>query len=173
MANCVDHSIEAMAGDHDPSLFECGEQWLNTYIRQHALRNQKIGYGRTYVAVPKGSKRIEGFYTLSMSSVAFQNLPKELAARVPKYPMPVVHMGCLAVDNKLQGLGMGGLLLIDSFRRIVSAADVIAARALDVKAISPRARKWYLDRGFQVFVDSPDHLYLPMETVRMVVEKSM
>jgi ribosomal protein S18 acetylase RimI-like enzyme len=169
MADSVDHAIRPLAPDHDGSAFDCGEQWLNNYIRQHAARNQKLGYGRTYAATPAGSNLIDGYYTLAMGSVVFEHLPPALSERVPKYPMPVVHLACLAVDARMQGQGLGGILLIDAFRRAVSAADIIAARALDVKAISQRARRWYVDRGFLTFRDNPDHLYLPLDTVRATI----
>ncbi len=172
MASFVEHVIGPLAAHHDVSVFDCGEPWLNNYLRQHAAANQRLGYGRTYAATPAASPLVEGYYTVAMGSVVFQNLPDPLAIRVPRYPMPVVHLGCLAVDCGVQGLGLGDFLLIDAFRRAVAAADVVAARALDVKAISDRARNWYLDRGFLPFRDNPDHLYLPMDTVRMVAAKA-
>lgn len=171
MAAFIDHAIEPLRDDHDGSTFDCGEPWLNNYLRRHALRNQQLGYGRTYAAVRAGSAAIEGYYTLAMGAVVFSHLPEELSRQVPKYPMPVVHLGCLAVDNRLQGHGLGGILLIDAFGRIVSAADVVAARALEVRAISERARIWYLERGFLPFRDDPTHLYLPIDTIRRVLQR--
>lgn len=171
MANSesVSPSIEPLGPHHDGSVFDCGEAWLNAYIRRHAAENQELGYGRTYVATRGDSPLIEGYYTLAMGSVMFQNLPEALARHVPRYPMPVAHLGCLAVDSRLQDHGLGRLLLMDAFRRVITAADVVAARALDVKAISERARRWYLERKFLPFRDDPTHLYLPMATVRAVV----
>src|ERR1051325_11117277 len=166
MASSADHSITPLSPRHDTSPFDCGERWLNDYLKRHAVRNQKLSYGRTYVATIADSRAVDAYYSLAMSSIAFEHLPEGLADRVPKYPMPVVHLGCLAVHSRLQGAGLGGMLLIDAFRRIISAADIVAARALDVKAISLRARKWYLDRGFLPFRDTPNHLYLPLDTIR-------
>jgi ribosomal protein S18 acetylase RimI-like enzyme len=166
----VSWEIQPLTDRHDRKGFTCGYPWLDAYLRQHALRNQELGYGRSYVAVPLGASRVEGFYTLSMGSVAFANLPDGLAARVPKYPMPVAHMGCLAVRSDRQGRGLGGLLLIDALRRVVAAAEVIAARAVEVKAIDEKARDWYAGYGFLPFRDAPLHLYLPMQTVRSLVQ---
>lgn len=163
--------VQPLTDRHDRAGFACGYPWLDAYLRQHALRNQELGYGRTYVAVPTGgASPVEGFYTLSMSSVAFANLPDDFAARVPKYPMPVAHMGCLAVRQDRQGRGLGGLLLVDALRRVIAAAEVIAARAVEVKAIDAKARDWYAGYGFLPFRDAPLHLYLPMQTVRSLVE---
>ena len=81
--------IASLSKEHDRGAFDCGNAWLNNYLRQHALPNQELGYGRTYVATSRGSLIVDAFYTLSMSSVVFADLPTDLAKRVPKYPMPV------------------------------------------------------------------------------------
>ena len=167
----MSREIQPLSVRHDRKSFECGKPWLDNYIRQHALRNQEAGYGRTYVAVPTDAPATgDGYYTLSMGSVAFAHLPDELAARAPKYPMPVAHMGCLAVRTGLQGQGLGRLLLIDALRRVLAAADIIAARAVEVKAIDEPARDWYAAYGFLPFRDAPLHLYLPMQTVRALAQ---
>jgi hypothetical protein len=64
---------------------------------------------------------------------------------------------------------LGGILLIDAFRRVLAAADLVAARALEVKAIDEAARRWYLHRGFLPFADHADHLYLPIDTITKAV----
>lgn len=107
-----------------------------------------------------------------MASVHFTHLSDDLARHVPEYPMPVALIGCLAVTRSAQGKGLGSVLLIDAMRRVVQASEIVAARAVEVLAINDRAKEWYLRFGFSAFKDSPRHLYLPMATVREVVERS-
>jgi hypothetical protein len=96
----VKHAIELLTAAHNCSQFTCGNDWLDKYLRKHALRNQQKGYGKTYVAVREGGARVDGYYTVSMSSVQFENLPDDLRfAGMPKYPMPAAHIGCLAVAS--------------------------------------------------------------------------
>jgi ribosomal protein S18 acetylase RimI-like enzyme len=161
--------IHPLTADHDRKRFECGKDWLNRYLRNHALRNQELGYGRTFVAVAAGSLRVDGYSTLSMGSVMFENLPPTMAQDVPRYPMPVVHMGCLAVARDCQRQRLGEMLLVDALRRAVSASNNVAMRAVEVKAIDEEARDFYLAYGFVSFVDHPLHLYLPMATIHSLL----
>lgn len=166
--------IVLLAAAHDVGAFTCGNDWLDKYLRHHVVRNQSKGYGRTFVAVRReGPARVDGYYTVSMSSVQFSHLPDALHfGAMPKYPMPAAHLGCLAVAADCQRQGLGSILLIDALRRMIAASEMVAARAVDVKAIDDAARDWYADYGFLPFRDlkgPPYHLYLPLDTARAIV----
>lgn len=163
------HAIEPLNQNHQCHAFTCANNWLDDYIRKHALQNQSLGYARTYVAINADEDTIDGFYSISMGCIQFANLPAELQERVPKYPMPVCHLGCLAVAANRQRQGIGGILLIDAFRKISAAAGIIGARALEVRAIDDAAAKWYEHYGFLPFADHPNHLYLPLRTIETLL----
>ena len=164
--------IAPLSDDHERAQFCCGKPLLDDYIRKYASQNQRLGYGRTYVAVrADGSRIVDGYYTLSMASVAFQQLPPTLAKRCPHYPMPAAHLGRLAVDETCQRQGLGQMLLVDAIERMVAASEVVAARAIEVWAIDEEASRWYARYGFLPFNDSPHHLFLPMDTARQIVEQ--
>lgn len=114
--------------------------------------------------------------TVSMSSVQFANLPDSLLyATAPKYPMPTAHLGCLAVRKESQRKGLGSILLIDAMRRMIVASEVVAARAIDVKAVDDAARDWYLEYGFAPFKNTSGphaHLFLPIDTARQIVAEA-
>jgi len=162
-------SIVALEQRHDRSKFACGKPQLDDYIRKYALQNQTRGYGKTYVAVRDRSLIVDGFFTLAMSSVAFENLPEGLRKHCPKYPMPAALLGQLAVDRESQKQGLGENLLFEAIRRLVSASEVVAARAIVVKAIDDDAERFYTGYEFQRFVNLPGELYLPMDTARAAV----
>jgi ribosomal protein S18 acetylase RimI-like enzyme len=166
-------TIELLTGDHDHSSFACGQDWLDRYLKFNAMRNQANGYGRTYVAVGPDSKIVVGYYTVSMSSVQFANLPESLIySTAPKYPMPTAHLGCLAVRKEVQRRGLGSILLINAMQRMILASEVVAARAIEVKAADEKIRDWYADYGFAPFknISGPTfHMFLPIDTARMVV----
>lgn len=164
--------IEPLMAAHDRRAFACGYSWLDAYLRQHALRNQEAGYGRTFVAVSSASNLVRGYFTLSMSAVSFEKLPDSLSARMPKYPMPVAHIGCLAVASDMQGVGLGRLLITEAFKKILAATEVVAAQAIEVRAIDEKAADWYARYGFTPFRDTPLHLFLPMATARMIVAEA-
>jgi len=164
----------ALSAQHVTADFTCGKESLDRYLRKHALRNQQLGYGRTYVVVPSDSpQRIDGYFTISMSSVQFVHLPEALQfAGMPKYPMPVAHLGCLAARLECQGQGLGTLLLIEAMSRMIQAADIVAARAIEVVALDEQVARWYSSFGFQPFKDAALHLSCRLTTAREIVHQS-
>lgn len=62
--------------------------------------------------------------------------------------VPVILLGMLAVDERYQGQGLGGLLLREAVIRAVSASEVIGTKALVVEPIDERARRFYEHYGF-------------------------
>jgi GNAT superfamily N-acetyltransferase len=158
--------IVALEARHDRSAFSCGKPPLDDYIRKYALQNQERGYGRTYVAVRDRSLVVDGFFTLSMSSVAFANLPPDFRKHCPKYPTPAALLAQLAIDRGSQGQGLGETLLFEAIQRLVTASEIVAARAVVVKAIDDDAVRFYVKYGLLPLLDLPGQLYLPMEAAR-------
>jgi GNAT superfamily N-acetyltransferase len=154
--------IEPLTTKHDRSSFDCGEPSLNTYLKQYARQNDEKGLGRTFVAVEPGRTQIEGYYTISTGAVIFDRVPEKL----PRYPIPVVHLGRLAIDLKSQGKGLGELLLIDALKRSAQVSEQLGIYAVEVRALNENARKFYLKYGFTSLLDDEMHLYLPMKTIR-------
>lgn len=154
--------IELLTTKHDRSSFDCGEPSLNTYLKQYARQNDEKGLGRTYIAVEPGHARIEGYYTISTGAVTFEQVPDKL----PRYPIPVVHLGRLAVDLRSQGKALGELLLIDALKRAAQASEQLGIYAVEVRALNENARRFYLKYGFTSLLDDEMHLYLPMKTIR-------
>ena len=64
-------------------------------------------------------------------------------------PIPVILLGQLAVDEACRGRRLGSDLLIDAAGRSLSAAGVVAARAVVVQAIDECARAFYEKFGFR------------------------
>jgi len=163
--------VEPLAQRHKVDAFDCGNSVLNDYLRRYASQNVRSRYGRTYVYCTDIDEAgvavsVAGYYTLSMSAIALANCPPDLVRRMPRYPVPAVHLGCLAVDKASQGKGIGRYLLLDAMSRALAAAEVVAARVLEVKAIDESARSFYLKYDFKSFIDNPAHLFIPLDTIR-------
>lgn len=159
-------AIEPLSREHDRDAFDSGEPALDDFLRRHARQNQDKNVSRTYVAVRSGERRVLGFYTLASGAVDFEHLPDNVRKRLPRYPVPVVHLARLAVDRSVQGLRLGEFLLLDALRRAVGVADVLGVFAVEVAAKHERAREFYLRYDFRSFVDERLRLYLPIETIR-------
>jgi ribosomal protein S18 acetylase RimI-like enzyme len=163
--------IEKLAKRHDRAAFDCGVEELNVYLQRYAGQNEKAGLSQHYIATPApGSDHgttdtILGYYALSAGAVDFELLTEDQRKRLPRYPVPVAHLGRLAVDRSAQGRGLGETLLIDALARTVKVADEVGIHAVEVVAINDAARKFYTKYGFTALRDDVNHLYLPIKTV--------
>lgn len=158
----VRYTIEPLSPTHDRAAFDCGEPSLNDFLKRFARQNDDKGLGRTYVAVlPDGSK-IYGYYTVASGAVRFDTMPEKL----PRYPIPVIHLGRLAVDVSTKGQGLGRILLIDALKRAASIAKQLGIYAVEVYALNDAARAFYLKYGFTPLLDDELHLYLTMKAIR-------
>ena len=158
--------IERLRKDHDRSNFDSGVPSVDDFLKERATQFQKRGLGRTFVAVAPGCNRVLGFYTLSSGAVSFDKLPTKESRSLPsRIPIPVLHVGQLAVDKSNQGQGLGSFLLLDALRRGLRHADEVAMRAVEVYAINDEARQFYRKYGFVELLDDEQHLYIPMKKV--------
>ena len=116
----------------DRTIFDCGKPQLNKYLTKYALQNQKKRYSITFVATEGNSKQIAGYYCTSASTVEFKNIPEELNKKLLRYPAPVMLIGQLAVDRKMQGKGLGKVLLMHTLSRAIRISSEIGIFAVRV-----------------------------------------
>ncbi len=154
--------IELLSKQHKRDKFDCGEQSLNEFLKKYARQNNEIGFGRTFVATLPDKTDVLGFYTISSGSITFEIVPEKL----PRYPIPTVHLGRLATDVNLRGQGLGELLLIDALERTVLVAAELGVYAIELYALTDNAKRFYLKYGFVALTDDEKHLYLPIETLK-------
>ena len=157
-------TVEPLASHHDRASFSCGEPSLDRYIRRQASQDARRRVARVFVAHAHPPGRVAGYYTLSAASFEKDDLPAEVAKRLPHYPVPAAVIGRLAVDLRSQGGGLGEVLLLDAIRRVVRAGDTIGVYAVVVDALHDRASAFYERYGFLPFPSRPLRLYLPLRT---------
>lgn len=153
-------SPEPISADHDSSRFDCGEPSLNEWLRRRAVSNMILGASRTYVACAQNSRRISGYYALSMGQIANADATGPMRRNMPNH-IPAVVMGRLAVDAEAQGTGLGAFLLSDAVGRAMAATTYVSARLFLVHALSPEAEAFYLRHGF---------MRLPVETPTLALD---
>ncbi len=142
--------------------FSCGNEELDSYLKEYARQNHKKGIGKSFVAL-EGNRAI-GYYTISMASIEFIEIPEGYNRGIPKYPAPVAKIGRLAVDTQFQGKKIGTALLIDAFKKIQIASKTVAAYAVIVDAKNELAKGFYEGFGFITYKGELS-LYLPLKTV--------
>ena len=154
--------IEPLSSTHDRTAFDCGEPTLNDFLRRFARQNDEKGLSRTYVAILPPEPKIYGYYSISSGAIEFSTMPEKL----PRYPVPVIHLGRLAVDVNTKGQGLGKILVLDALRRAASVSKHLGIFAVEVYALNDAARDFYLNYGFASLLDDERHLYLTMKVVR-------
>ena len=94
----------------DRTEFRSGNIDLDRFFQRYAGQNQfRHHIGTTYVAVQ--GDRILGFVTVSSGEMVAEKVEKSLRRRLPAYPLPILRLARLAVDERFQGHGIGRLLL--------------------------------------------------------------
>lgn len=138
--------------DDVQSGFCCGVHALDDFFARHALANDKLGLGKTFVLHPErettGLPAVLGFYTLSMADIEGPRLPAPPGHRLPRYPLPVALLGRLAVARDLRGRGIGGRLLRDALMRVVSVSGSVGCFGVVVDAKDESSEQFYGHYGF-------------------------
>ncbi len=142
--------------------FDCGDESLNSYIKQFASQDVKRKLAVVYVAI--NNKEILGFYSLSASSITADSLPQNIQKKLPKYPVPVALIGRLAIDKKHQGSGIGGILLVDAIKRIAKTAEYLGINSIIVDAKNQKAARFYQHYGFIKLQEKHNRLFMPIQT---------
>ena len=102
--------IRALHEGDDRSLFRSGDPDLDRFFHKFAGQNQfRHHLGVTYVAVE--NQRILGFATVAPGHVEIEDLPASARAKLPHYPLPVLRLARLAIDESARGQGLGAQLL--------------------------------------------------------------
>ena len=140
--------------------FDCGNAALNEFLKRHAGQQQRRGFGRTYVALCDDSPDIIGFVTVSVGQVATGTLPSP--PRLPRYPVPILRIGRLAVDRSYQGQGIGQDLLAFALHLAVEFSERVGLYAVVVDAKHDSAARFYQRLGFTATLDDPSCLYVPV-----------
>ena len=156
----------ALTGSHQVSEFDCGNDALNDWLIKRALKNQNSGASRTFVICQ--DNQVIGYYALASGSVERMATPKSIARNMPE-PIPVMVLGRLAIDTRMQGQRLGSALLKDALLRTLSVSKNVGIRAILVHAISGDAKRFYLGYGFRISPIDPMTLMLSIRHIERLL----
>jgi ribosomal protein S18 acetylase RimI-like enzyme len=163
----VTYVIRPLDAAVETGAFLCGQPQLDTYLRRYASQDVRRGVARVFIATPREeSRRLAGFFSLSAGSVNGEDLPPDMARKLPRYPVPIALLGRLAVDQAFQGRGLGSILLSDACQKVMRASRVLAVAALLVDAKDDPAAAFYRRFGFSPLPGRPDRLLIPVSVLR-------
>ncbi len=156
-----------LSNHHNREAFDCGVVSLGRYIREQALQDAKGKIAATFVLSVDTPAAIAGYYALSSTGVNAGELPKDIAKKLPHYPLiPATLIGRLAVDHRYQGNGYGELLLLDALQRSLIATEQIGSMAVIVDVRDDKAKAFYEHFQFIPLVGCLNRLFLPMAAIK-------
>ena len=136
--------IRLLERTDDRQAFRSGDEPLDLYFHKYAGQNQfRHHIGVSYVAVE--GRRILGFVTVSPASLDAGDLPS--GRKTPPYPVPILRVARLAVDESARGLGLGKALLRFAIELAKRMADEVGCVGLLVDA-RKGAEEFYRRFGF-------------------------
>jgi GNAT superfamily N-acetyltransferase len=138
--------VRRLRPDDDRTDFRSGNIELDRFFARYAGQNQfRHHIGTTYVAVDGSA--IVGFATVAASELTCSKLALAALKRLPSYPLPVLRLARLAVDQRAQGRGVGQVLLRAVFALARKMADELGCLGVVVDA-KPEAVEFYHKLGF-------------------------
>jgi GNAT superfamily N-acetyltransferase len=159
--------IERLAPEHQLDQFSSGNHRVDYWLRKHALPNQaKLNSPVTYVVHIR--KRVVGYYALTVGEVALEKCPPHVAAGMPgAFPVPVMKLVWLGVDEGQQGKGLAKALMKDALTRTLQVAELVGVRAIVVDAIDAKAKVLYEKKfGFEASPVGNNQLFLRLDDIR-------
>jgi predicted GNAT family N-acyltransferase len=151
---------------HDRTVFDCGKDVLNNYLTIQVNQDIKRKLSACFVLSNNGVT-IEGYYTLSSSSIPLSQFPENLQNKLPKsyVSIPTTLLGRLAIDKRFQGRGLGNILLMDALKRCYDISKEIASYAVIVDPLDREAKSFYEQYDFIQLPDSK-RMILAMKTLK-------
>ncbi|MEA3415298.1 MAG: GNAT family N-acetyltransferase [Thermodesulfobacteriota bacterium] len=138
--------IRILKPSDDRTSFRSGNADLDRFFARYAGQNQfRHHIGTTYVAVE--DDLIKGFVTVSASRIEIDQFPDSRKKRLPGYPLPVLRLARLAVDESARRRGIGSLLLRVVFNIACNMGKKVECVGVVVDA-KPHAVSFYERYGF-------------------------
>jgi GNAT superfamily N-acetyltransferase len=162
--------LVGLTADHDVGDFDCGNDELDAWLRDHSLASQRADLARTYLVLADDA--VVAYVSLTTGSVRPETVPTRYARGMPRYPIPTILIARLAVDRGHQRNRLGSRLLAEALRRAVRTSDVIAARLVVVDAIDDDAAEFYRRWGFISVPENPHRLFRKISDIRRSLDQS-
>jgi len=144
--------------------FDCGNEMVNTFVRKSLKKRIRRHISQGYVLLDATGAFV-GFYTLDTFSIAREQFdPQKQPAGSP--PMiPVVKLGMLGVDKKLQGMGIGKRLLRDAIHKTKEISEIAGCAGIYLLA-EKDAIPFYLSLGFHPLEERlPQPMFLDISLI--------
>jgi GNAT superfamily N-acetyltransferase len=152
--------------------FDCGKEAINVYLRRYAAKNMALNLNRTFVlpyTTEDSSEKLQvaAYYTLAHQTLVREELPDP--SRLPRYPVPVILLAQLGIDQRFRRQGLGAKTLVYALRHAYQIANNpkgLPAMGVVLDVLDHDALAFY--QSFEFFLpltDNPMKLFVPMASL--------
>lgn len=152
--------------------FDCGKDAINVYLRRYAAKNMALNLNRTFVLPyttgnTSEEPEVAAYYTLAHQTLVREELPDP--SRLPRYPVPVILLAQLGIDQRFHRQGLGAKTLVHALRhayQIASNPNGLPAMGVVLDVLDHDALAFY--QSFDFFLpltDNPMKLFVPMASL--------
>lgn len=139
-------TIRRLTAHDERNQFSSSDIELDRFFQRFAGQNQFRHYiGTTYIA--EYQAQIAGYITVSSGEITAEHLATTLRKRLPEYPLPILRIARLAVDQAFQGQGIGKQLLKAMLELALQQREQSGCVGVVVDA-KPQAVSFYTQLGF-------------------------
>ena len=168
---------EFVLADHtkqDLKRFNCGKPEMNIFLSRFAIKNMRLNLSRTWILPvvsedhPPQKTQIATYYTLASSTIMREEIPS--GKRLPGYPVPIVLLARLAVDEQFQRDRLGEKTLISALQKSVELTEAgLPALGMILDVLDEDALRFYQHYElFESFTDDPMRLFVSMHVLKRI-----
>lgn len=162
--------IEQLDARHRRSTFSCGVGAVDDWLKKNARQAQEKRLSVTRVLV-HSKDEIAGFYTLAMGQVSFDELPLEMARKLPTTLLPIITLAWLGLAEPFQGKGLGKLLLAQALLDCHRTGQVMPYVAVLLDCATKDAKSFYQRYDFKELPGHPMTLMLPWKLLDSMMRR--
>ncbi|WP_051334342.1 GNAT family N-acetyltransferase [Bradyrhizobium sp. Ai1a-2] len=164
----IEIEIQPLDSTHERGAFCCAStKRIQNYCRNNARKDHDAYKVRVYVAVAPSTKRVLGFYSLTIKSLIPEDVSeaaKEKFSRVSA--VPAIYLAMIGVTDECAGGGIGKKLLAHAIARAVEVSEIAGAFALALDALDEEVAAFYSALGFELFTTGELQMFLPLSVAR-------
>ena len=156
--------------DHAVSVFDCGEEALNNYLKQSAWQSQPKNTAATFVSLE--DSKVIAYYSFTIGAIMHEQALERTVREFGTYNMPVLLIDRLAVDKRKQRQGIGRRMLQDALLRACALGQEAGITCIVANAIDERARQFYQQFDFTPWQIDNFRLYLLFKDIRKALAQA-
>lgn len=162
----MDLKVQVLSKAHDRTVFDCGDDGLNYFLKRIARQHITKGISKTFVLVGiENQTKIIAYMTIVVCEILANKIPHGWKKKYPK-TIPAAKLARLAVSLEQQRQGYGELLLIDAIQKTLKVSEQMGIVGLFVDAKHKQAKSYYEQFGFISLPEQLYNLFLPLSTCK-------